>query len=147
MNNIDQTIFKAYDIRGIYPAQIDEEVAYKIGQAYAKFINPKTVALGRDVRLSGLSLFESAKQGLVDAGVNVVDIGVISTDMLYFAVAEYGFDGGITISASHNPKEYNGFKLVRTGAQPISGDTGIMDIPKNQKLREMFKQKIYERII
>jgi phosphomannomutase len=128
MNNIDQTIFKAYDIRGIYPAQIDEEVAYKIGQAYAKFINPKTVALGRDVRLSGLSLFESAKQGLVDAGVNVVDIGVISTDMLYFAVAEYGFDGGITISASHNPKEYNGFKLVRTGAQPISGDTGIMDI-------------------
>ena len=126
--NIDESIFKAYDIRGIYPSQLNEDLVYKIAQAYAKFINPKTVALGRDVRTSGESLFEAAKKGLADHGVNVVDIGVISTDMLYFAVANYGYDGGITISASHNPKEYNGMKMVREQAKPISGDTGIMDL-------------------
>jgi phosphomannomutase len=123
-----QSIFKAYDIRGIYPSEIDEQAVYKIAQAYAKFLNPKTVALGRDVRTSGVKLWEAAKQGLVDHGVNVVDIGVISTDMLYFAVANYSYDGGITISASHNPAEYNGMKMVRAGAVPISGDTGIQDI-------------------
>ena len=130
MNDI---IFKAYDIRGVYPDEINEEAVYKIAQAYAKFLNPKIVALGRDVRLSGPSLFEAAKQGLLDHGVDVVDIGVISTDMLYFAVANYGYDGGITISASHNPKEYNGMKLVREKAIPISGDTGISEI-KNMVL-------------
>jgi phosphomannomutase len=86
------------------------------------------VALGFDVRLSSPSLFEAAKQGLLDHGVNVVDIGMVSTDMLYFAVANYGYDGGITISASHNPKEYNGMKLTREKAIPISGDSGIEDI-------------------
>jgi phosphomannomutase len=131
---MDYSIFKAYDIRGIYPTQIDEDAAYKIAQAYAKFINPKAVALGRDVRTSGQKLWEAAKQGLVDHGVNVVDIGVISTDMMYFAVGNYGYDGGITISASHNPAEYNGMKLVREGAIPISGDTGI------QTMREIVEQ-------
>jgi phosphomannomutase len=125
---MDTSIFKAYDIRGIYPDQINEEVVYKTAQAYAKLIGPKTVALGRDVRLSGPSLWEAAKNGLTDHGVNVIDIGVISTDMLYFAVANYGYDGGITISASHNPKEYNGMKMVRANAVPISGDSGIKDI-------------------
>lgn len=123
--NINESIFKAYDIRGIYPSEINEDVMYKIAQAYAKFISPQTVVLGRDVRLSGPKLFESAKQGLIDHGVNVIDIGVISTDMLYFAVADLGIDGGITISASHNPKDYNGLKLVRRDAVPISGDSGI----------------------
>src|SRR4029079_3715364 len=104
---------------------INEEMAYKIGQAYAKFINPKTVVLGRDVRLSGPALFESLKNGLIDHGVNVVDIGVGTTDMYYFAVANYGYDGGIMISASHNPREFNGFKMVREKSIPISGDTGI----------------------
>ncbi len=122
---IDNSIFKAYDIRGIYPSQIDENAVYKIAQAYAKFLDPKTVALGRDVRTSGESLWEAAKKGLVDHGVNVVDIGVVSTDMLYFAVAHNGYDGGITISASHNPAEYNGMKMVRADAIPVSGDTGI----------------------
>lgn len=130
MNQTDPTIFKAYDIRGIYPTEINEDVVYQIAQAYAKFFNPKTVALGRDVRLSGPALWEAAKQGLVDHGVDVIDIGVVSTDMMYFAVANYGFDGGITISASHNPREYNGMKLVRKGAIPISGDSGIMDLKK-----------------
>lgn len=121
-------IFKAYDIRGVYPEEINEEIVYKIAQAYAKFFKPGKMALGRDVRLSGPQLWEAAKQGLVDHGVDVVDIGVVSTDMMYFAVAEYGYDGGITISASHNPREYNGMKLVRKGAIPISGDSGIMDL-------------------
>ncbi|MBX4205444.1 MAG: phosphomannomutase/phosphoglucomutase [Candidatus Doudnabacteria bacterium] len=125
---IDQSIFKAYDIRGIYPTQLNEELAYGIAQAYCKFLNPKTVALGFDVRISSPSLFEAAKQGLLDHGVNVIDIGMISTDMLYFAVANFGYDGGIIISASHNPKEYNGLKLTREKAIPISGDTGILDI-------------------
>jgi len=125
---MDNTIFKAYDIRGIYPTQLDEDAVYRIAQAYCKFLSPKTVALGRDVRTSGGALWEAAKRGLTDHGVNVIDIGVISTDMLYFAVAHYGYDGGITISASHNPKEYNGMKMVREGSIPISGDTGIYEI-------------------
>jgi phosphomannomutase len=134
-----ESIFKAYDIRGVYPTEINEEIAYGIAQAYAKFLNPKTVALGYDVRTSSPSLFEAAKQGLLDHGVDVVDIGMISTDMLYFAVANYGYDGGITISASHNPKEYNGMKLVREKAIPISGDTGIEDIRNSVLLGYAYK--------
>ncbi len=125
---IDETIFKAYDIRGIYPSQVNEEGFYKIAQAYAKLVNPKTVALGRDVRLSGEKLMDAVKRGLIDHGVNVVDIGVITTDMFYFASAAYDFDGALTITASHNPREYNGMKLVRKGAVPISVDTGINEI-------------------
>jgi len=125
---INESVFRAYDIRGIYPNELNEEAVYGIAQAYAAFINPKTVALGRDVRISSPALYEAAKQGLIDHGVNVVDIGTVSTDVLYFAVANYGYDGGIMISASHNPKEYNGMKLVREKAIPISGDTGIKQI-------------------
>lgn len=125
---MDYSIFKAYDIRGIYPSQIDEDAVYKIAQAYAKFTGAKNVALGRDVRTSGNVLWEAVKQGLVEHGVDVIDIGIVSTDMLYFAVANYGYDGGITISASHNPAEYNGMKMVKAGAVPISGDSGIREI-------------------
>lgn len=125
---IDTTIFKAYDVRGVYPSEVNEEAAYKIAQAYAKFLGPKTVALGRDVRLSGPALFEAVARGLMDHGVNVIDIGVVTTDMMYFAAAELECDGGITVSASHNPKEYNGLKMVRKGAVPISGDSGMNDI-------------------
>jgi phosphomannomutase len=128
MEKNDPTIFKAYDIRGIYPVSINEQTVYKIAQAYAKFVQPKVVAVGRDVRLSGPALFESVCRGLTDHGVNVIDIGVCTTDMYYFAVANYGYDGGIMISASHNPKEYNGLKMVRGNSVPISGDTGIMDL-------------------
>lgn len=125
---INQSIFKAYDIRGIYPTEFNEEIAYKVSQAYAKFLAPKTVALGRDVRLSGPAIFEAVKKGLTDHGVNVIDIGVVSTDMMYFAVAHYGYDGGLCITASHNPGEYNGIKMVRKMAKPISGESGIMEI-------------------
>lgn len=127
MNQIDPTIFKAYDIRGIYPEQFNEDLAYKIAQAYAKFVGSKIVALGRDVRLSGPALFEAMKQGFLDHGVDVIDIGVITTDMYYFASGEYGYDA-LIISASHNPREYNGVKMVRKNAVPISGDTGIEEI-------------------
>lgn len=128
MKEINQSIFKAYDIRGTYPDQINEEIFYKIAQAYAKFIQPKTVVLGRDVRLSGPALFDALKRGLVDAGVDVIDIGVVSTDMMYFAVAHYGYDGGLAVTGSHTPREYNGVKMVRKMAKPISGDSGIMEI-------------------
>ena len=127
---MDSSIFKAYDIRGIYPNQIDEEVVYNIVQAYADFIKPKKVILSKDVRKSSPSLWEAAARGFVDAGVDVIDIGTVSTDMMYFAVASMGLDGGITISASHNPREYNGMKMVRENAIPISGDSGIKDIQK-----------------
>lgn len=121
-------IFKAYDIRGIYPAEINEELVYRIGHAYAKFVKPQTVAVGRDVRKSGAKLFKALTKGLTEAGVDVIDIGVITTDMLYFAVGHYGYDGGITISASHNPAEYNGLKMVKRGPEAISGDSGIYEI-------------------
>lgn len=121
-------IFKAYDIRGVYPSELDEETAYKIGQAYAKFVKPKKVAVGRDVRTHGEKIKSELIRGLNDAGVDVIDIGIISTDMLYFAVANYGYDGGIAVSASHNPKEYNGFKMVREKSFAISSDTGLFDI-------------------
>jgi phosphomannomutase len=121
-------IFKAYDIRGIYPTDMNAIDVKAIAKAYATFLKPKRVALGRDVRLSGPELWLAAAQGLTEMGVDVVDIGVISTDMLYFAVASYGLDGGMTITGSHNPKEFNGIKMVRGNAEPISGDTGIYEI-------------------
>lgn len=125
---MNKEIFKAYDIRGIYPTDLNAEGVKKIAMAYAAWLGPKTVALGRDVRLSGPELWQAACDGLTAMGVDVVDIGVISTDMLYFAVANYGYDGGITISASHNAGEYNGMKMVREGSSPISIDNGIADI-------------------
>lgn len=123
-----EEIFKAYDIRGIYPKEIDEDAVYRIGKAYAKWLKPKKVVLGRDVRVHGKGLWESCAKGLTEMGVDVVDIGIISTDMLYFAVAHYGFDGGITITASHNPAEYSGAKIVREQSQAVSIDTGLAQI-------------------
>jgi phosphomannomutase len=102
---INGDIFKAYDIRGIYPSEINEITVYQTVRAYVEWLRPKHIALGRDVRVSSESLFEEAKKALVEAGVDVLDIGVISTDMLYFAVANYNLDGGITVTASHNPAE------------------------------------------
>lgn len=121
-------IFKAYDVRGIYPTEINADDVRKIAMAYAVWLKPKKVALGRDVRLSGEELWQAAADGLTDMGVEVYDIGEVSTDMLYFAVANYELDGGITISASHNPGEYNGMKMIRENARSLSIDTGIADI-------------------
>ncbi len=126
---MDQTIFKAYDIRGIYPTQINEDLVYKIGQAYAAIIKPNgKVAVGMDVRLSSPELKKALIEGLTDAGINVLDVGLISTEMIYFATGFYKLAGGIQITASHNPAEYNGMKMVREEAIPISSDTGIFAI-------------------
>src|SRR4051812_38618686 len=116
---INPQIFKSYDIRGIYPKDFNEEIAYHVAQAYVSYFHPTTVVLGRDVRESGESLFNAALEGFVNAGVNVIDIGVVSTDEFYFAVGSLPVDGGITISASHNPREYNGMNFCKKNAEPV----------------------------
>ena len=97
------SIFKAYDVRGIYPEQLNEEIAYKIGRAFVEFLKCKNVVIGRDMRLSSDSLFNALADGITDQGADVIEIGLSGTDMLYFAVANYGFDSGLMITASHNP--------------------------------------------
>jgi len=125
---VNWDIFRAYDIRGVYPKDLDEEAYYRIAKAYTYLFHPKTVVVGRDARVTSAQLAESLTSGFVDAGVDVVDIGAITTDMLYFAVGAYDYSGGIVVSASHNPKEYNGAKMVREKAAAISSDTGLFDI-------------------
>ncbi len=121
-------IFRAYDIRGVYPTDIDEEAYYRMAKAYTYLFHPKTMVVGRDARVTSAQLAESLISGFLDAGVDVIDIGGITTDMLYFAVGAYDYSGGIVVSASHNPKEYNGAKMVREKAAAISSDTGLFDI-------------------
>lgn len=125
---MDEKIFKAYDIRGIYPTEINEADVYRIAQAFCQFLKPKKLVIGSDVRLSSPSLKRTAIKAVTDFGVQVIDVGQISTDMLYFAVAHYGYDGGFSVTASHNPKEYNGMKFVREGSQPVSSDTGLFTV-------------------
>lgn len=125
MSKIDQKIFKAYDIRGTYPDQLNEEIAYKVGRALVEYLNPKTVVLGRDMRLSSPKLYEGLTRGIVESGCDVIDIGLVSTDCLYFAVGKFGYDAGVMITASHNPPEYNGFKMCKREAVPLSGEVGI----------------------
>ena len=127
---IDTSIFKAYDVRGIYPDNINAELAYKIAQGYADFLKPKNVVIGHDVRLHSEELKTSMILGLTDAGVNVTDIGLVSTEMLYFATGNYKFDGGIQVTASHDSAEFHGAKFVKKDAEPISGETGIQEIKK-----------------
>lgn len=124
----DSSIFKAYDVRGVYPVQLNERVVFDIIQAYSVFVKPKMVALGRDVRLSSPALAASARDSFRAAGVDVIDIGVIGADMLYFAAWNLPVDGGIYVSASHNPAEWNGLKFSRKGAVPISSQSGLKDI-------------------
>jgi len=126
--NVNPEIFKAYDIRGIVPTDFNPEIARKIIQAYIKLFNPKKVVVGKDVRESGPALFEAVVAAFTDAGINVVDIGTVSTDAFYFAVGELPVDGGLTISASHNPREYNGFNFCKKGADPLSSQNGLYDI-------------------
>lgn len=130
MNAVDQTIFKAYDIRGTYPDQLNEEVAYKVGRALARYLRPRKACVGRDMRLSSPGLLEQLTRGLTEGGANVTDIGLVSTDCLYFAVGKYGYDAGVMITASHNPPAYNGFKMCRKDAVPLSGELGIDEIKK-----------------
>jgi phosphomannomutase len=120
--------FKAYDVRGKVPSELNADLAYRIGRAYADAVRPKTVCVGYDIRLSGPELCEALSRGLNDAGVDVVELEMVGTEMVYFATAFYGYDGGVMITASHNPADYNGLKMVRAESRPISGDTGLNEI-------------------
>jgi phosphomannomutase len=120
--------FKAYDVRGRVPSELDEDITYRIGRAYAEFLNPKTVAVGRDIRASSPALTAALIKGLTDSGVDVIDIGVGGTELVYFATFSRKLDGGIMVTASHNPPDYNGMKLVRAESRPISADNGLKDI-------------------
>jgi phosphomannomutase len=122
--------FKAYDVRGKVPSELNPELAYAIGRAYADQTGAKCVCIGYDIRLSGPDLYDALANGLNDAGVDVVHLGMVGTEMVYFATANYGYDGGVMITASHNPPEYNGMKMVREESRPISGDTGLLDIER-----------------
>ena len=127
---IDSTIFKAYDIRGIYPSQINADIAYQVGFALASYLKPNTIAVGRDMRISSDELADQLIHGITDYGVDVIDLGLCSTDGLYFAVGKFEYDGGVMITASHNPKEYNGFKICREKAIPLSGHEGLNQMLK-----------------
>lgn len=122
------TCFKAYDIRGRVPDQLNEEIAYRIGRATALYLKPQTMVVGHDIRLSSPSLCDALSRGLMDGGANVIDIGLCGTEEVYFATSHLCADGGIVVTASHNPQDYNGMKLVREQSRPISGDTGLNDI-------------------
>ncbi len=125
---LDPKVFKAYDVRGLYPGELDEEGAYAIGRAYVEQFGPARIAVGRDMRLSSPSMAEAVIDGATAAGADVLDIGLVGTEMVYFAVGELGLDGGIMVTASHNPKEYTGMKIVRAGALPVGGDSGLLDV-------------------
>lgn len=127
-NFMNPSIFKAYDIRGIYPEEISELDAYKIARAVCEYLKSAELVVGSDVRLSSPALKKAAIKAVTDAGVKVIDVGEISTDMLYFSVANYGYAGGFSLTASHNPKEYNGMKIVREESKPISSDSGLFEI-------------------
>jgi phosphomannomutase len=125
---MDPKIFKAYDVRGIYPGELNEEVAYQIGRAFVAFLGVDRVAVGRDMRLSGPAIAGALLQGIAAQGAEAVDLGLTSTDELYFAVGRFGYPAGIMVTASHNPAEYNGLKMCRREAMPISEETGLRDI-------------------
>ena len=120
--------FKAYDVRGRIPDELNEEIAYRIGRAYAEVIQPKKVVVGYDIRLSSQELCNALTSGLTDAGVDVYNVGMCGTEEIYFATFAFNFDGGIVVTASHNPMDFNGMKFVREDAKPISSDTGLLDI-------------------
>ncbi|HEX2433095.1 MAG TPA: phosphomannomutase/phosphoglucomutase [Gaiellaceae bacterium] len=125
---LDPKVFKAYDVRGLYPSELDEEGAYAIGRAYAEHFEPKRIAVGHDMRLSSPSMADAVTRGAVEAGADVSDLGLVATEMVYFAVGHLDLDGGVAVTASHNPKEYNGMKIVRRGALPVGGESGLLEI-------------------
>jgi phosphomannomutase len=125
---LDPKVFKAYDVRGIYGEDLDEEGAYAIGRAYVDEFAPARIAVGRDMRVNAPAMAAAVVRGAVDAGAHVLDIGMVGTEMLYFTVGDLGLDGGIAVTASHNPKEYTGMKIVRAGALPVGGESGLLQV-------------------
>jgi phosphomannomutase len=136
---ISRSIFKAYDIRGTYPDQIDDETAYAIGLGLATLLKPERAVIGRDMRTSSDNLNNAVKKGLAEGGADIDDIGLISTDGLYFAVGKYSYDCGIMITASHNPPQYNGMKICEREAVPLSGDGKLAEV-KDIILNDRFKK-------
>ncbi|HLZ22175.1 MAG TPA: phosphomannomutase/phosphoglucomutase [Ktedonobacterales bacterium] len=122
---IDPVIFKAYDVRGIYPSELDEDAAYRIGRAMVQYLDVERVAVGRDMRLSSPALASALLRGITDQGADAVDLGLTTTDELYFAVGKFGYPAGVMVTASHNPARYNGIKMCRAEAVPISSETGL----------------------
>ena len=125
---LDPAVFKAYDVRGVHPDELDEEGAYAIGRAYAERFSPRSIAVGRDMRLTSPSMAAALIEGAADGGADVLDLGLVGTEMVYFAVGELGLDGGVCVTASHNPKQYSGMKIVRAGALPVGGESGLFEI-------------------
>jgi phosphomannomutase len=125
---LDPKVFKAYDVRGLYPEELDEGGAYAIGRAYVEHFEPRRIAVGRDMRVSSPAVAEAAMRGATDGGADVLDVGMIGTEMLYHAVGSLELEGGFTVTASHNPKQYNGMKVVRRGALPVGGESGLLDV-------------------
>ena len=125
---LEPKVFKAYDVRGIYPTELDEVGGHATGRAYVEQFEPTQIAVGRDMRLSSPSMAKAVIEGAAAGGADVIDIGLAGTEMVYFAVGHLGLDGGIQVTASHNPKEYTGMKIVRRGALPVGGDSGLQEI-------------------
>jgi len=125
---LDPKVFKAYDVRGIYPSELDEEGAYAIGRAFVEVFEPERIAVGHDMRVSSPSMAEAVIRGASEAGADVLELGLVGTEMVYFAVGELGLDGGVAVTASHNPKDYTGMKIVRSGALPVGGESGLLEI-------------------
>ena len=125
---VDPSIFKAYDVRGIYGQNLTEAVAYRIGRAAAQYLNVPEIAVGRDMRISSPQLADALLHGIIDQGVNAIDLGMTTTDGLYFAVGKFNYPAGVMVTASHNPAQYNGMKFCRAQAFPISLESGLADI-------------------
>jgi phosphomannomutase len=125
---LDPKVFKAYDVRGIHPTELDEDGAYRIGRGYVEQFEPRAIAVGRDMRLAAPAMTRALIDGAADGGADVFDLGMVGTEMVYYAVGERGLDGGVCVTASHNPKEYTGMKIVRRGALPVGGDSGLEDV-------------------
>ena len=125
---LDPRAFKAYDVRGVHPTELDEEGAYAIGRAFVEQFECRRIAVGRDMRVSAPAMATALIDGAADGGADVLDLGMVGTEMVYFAVGELGLDGGVCVTASHNPKEYTGMKIVRAGALPVGGESGLFDV-------------------
>jgi phosphomannomutase len=152
---LDPAVFKAYDVRGLYGRDLDEDGAYRIGRAYVEVFAPRRIAVGRDMRVHAPAMAAATIDGATAAGCDVVDIGMVGTEMLYFAVGELGLDGGIMVTASHNPKEYTGMKIVRAGALPVGGESGLLDVrdrasavsEQGQSLGQVEKRDVYPEFV
>jgi len=143
------TCFKAYDVRGRIPDQLNSDVAYRIGRAYAAYLKPKRVVVGEDIRETSIELRKALVSGLIDGGVDVAELGLCGTETVYFATFHFDFDGGIMVTASHNPQDFNGMKFVREGSRPISGDTGLREIQRlaeNNDFKPVEKQGLVTSI-